>query len=101
MNQPALESGGRGLRSVSDAQLAQDVIDVTLDGRLTDTQANTDFFVALSLYDQFQHFLLAAGQVGARHALGKPLSNSRGNMPRSSMYRSNCSFEFLEEHVLQ
>ena len=71
VDQPALEGGGGGLGSVGHAELAENVIDVTLDGRFADAQAGADFFIALASHDQLEHFHLSAGQIRAGHSLGQ------------------------------
>ncbi len=45
MDQPALQGGGGGLGAVSHAELAENVINVTLDSRLADAQAGAYFFI--------------------------------------------------------
>ncbi len=87
VHQPALQGGGGGLGSISDAELAEDIIDVTLNGRFADTQAGAYFLIALALHDQLEHFHLSAGQIRARHSLDQPLGNGGGNVPRSGMDR--------------
>ena len=99
VDQPALQGGGGGLGSVSHAELAENVIDVTLDSRFADAQAGTNFLIALTAHDQFEHFHLSAGQIGARHSLGEPFGDGSRDVTRSGVNVSDCSLEFLEEDV--
>ena len=49
MDQPALQSGGYGLGPVGYSELAENVVDVTLNSRFANLQADADLFIALSL----------------------------------------------------
>ncbi len=100
MDQPALEGGGGGLGAVCDAELTENVIDMTLDCGFADAEAGADFFIALASHNQLQHFHFPTGQVGAGHSLGQPLGDRCRNVSRSSVYRPNRGFELLEEDVL-
>ena len=81
VDQPALQSGSYGLDTVGHSELAENVIDVTLNRCVTNPQAGAYFFIALALRDQFQHLHLSAGQIGAGHSLGKPIGDRGGNVP--------------------
>lgn len=61
VDQPTLQGGGYGLRTVGHSEFAENVVDVTLNRRLANPQAGGYFLVALALHDQFQHFHLTAG----------------------------------------
>ena len=100
MDQPALQGSGGGLGSVGHAELTENVIYVTLDSRLADTQAGAYFFIALALHDQLEHFHLSAGQIRAGHSFGKPLGDNGGDMPRAGVHGPDRRLEFLEEDVL-
>ena len=81
MYQTSLQGGSGGLGSVSHSELAENVIDVTLNSRFGDLQAGRYFFIALPSHDQLEHFHLSAGQIRAGHSLGKPLGDKGGNVP--------------------
>jgi len=59
VNQPTLKRRGGGLRSVGHTELAENIIDVALDGRFTDVQSGSDCFVAVAGHDLFEHFSLS------------------------------------------
>src|SRR6266480_3820228 len=101
MDQPTLQGGGGCLGTVGYSELAEDVINVTLYSRFADTEAGADFFIALALHDQLQHFHLSAGQIRAGHSLDKPLGNGGRNVTRSAVHGPNRRLKLLEEHVLQ
>ncbi len=61
VNQPALQRCRGGLGSITYSELAEDVIDVTLDSRFADAETRAYFFIALAPYDQLEHFHLSAG----------------------------------------
>ena len=61
VDQPALEGGGGCLGTVRDAELTENVIDMTLDRGFADAQAGADFFIALASHNQLQHFHFPAG----------------------------------------
>jgi hypothetical protein len=61
VDQPALQGRGYGLGTVGNAKFAENVVDVTLNRRLANRQADADFFIALASHDQFEHFHLSAG----------------------------------------
>src|ERR1700733_15549866 len=62
---------GDGLRSIAQAGLGEQMVDVRLDGRRADDESLGDFGVAQPLGYQRQHFRLARGEiVGALRAGG-------------------------------
>ena len=101
MNEAALESGGGGLRSVGYAELAENVIDVALDGCFADTQAGAYFFIALTSHNELEDFHFSARQIRAGHSLDQALGYGRWNVTRSAVYGSDRRLKFFEEHVLQ
>jgi hypothetical protein len=81
LDQPALQGGGYGLSTVSHAELAENIVDVTLNRRFANPQAAAYFFIALASRDQLEHVHLSAGQSRAGHSLGKSHRDSGGTVP--------------------
>src|SRR6185369_11337640 len=100
VDQPALEGGGYGLGAIGHAELAENIIDVTLDRRFANRQARAYFLIALASHDQFEHFHLSARQIRARHSLRQSHGDRGGNVPRAGMHASYRRLEFFEEHIL-
>ena len=76
-----------GLRAVGDAELAQDVLHVLLDGLVADVEGLGDFLVAQPQGELLEHFVLALGERGVgvgcdRAAPARPAM--RGAGPRAT-----------------
>src|SRR4029077_911206 len=93
VHQPSLQRRSRRLRSVGYAKLAEDVIDVTLDGCFTDTQAGSYFFIALTAHNELEDFHFSTRQIRAGHSLDQPLGDGCRYVARSGVNRPDCRFE--------
>src|SRR5260370_135970 len=89
------------LGAIGHAELAQDVIDMGFDGRLTDPQSRRNLPIAIRLDYQFQHFQFAGGQLRAPNSPGQPLGYSGRNPSTARMDGSNCAQQFLGEHIFE
>ena len=67
MDDAALERAGGSLRAVGYTKLAEDVVDVTLDGRFANLQRACDLFIALAIHDFLKDLQLAQSQFRRRH----------------------------------
>ena len=61
VNEPTLQGRGDGLGTVGHSELAENVIDMTLNRRFANRQTGADFLIALTSHDQLEHFHLPAG----------------------------------------
>src|SRR5436305_3868479 len=71
-DQSAPQRAHDGLRAIADAELAQDPIDVCLDGSFADRQRLGDLFVAAAAHDLLEHLALALRQLVDGNPLGEP-----------------------------
>src|SRR5258705_9588391 len=101
MHETALKRRGGGLRSVGHAELAENVIDVALDGCFADTQAGAYFFIALTSHNELEDFHFSTRQIGTGHSLDQTLGDGCRNVAGSGVDGPDCRLEFLEEHILQ
>src|SRR5688572_19388248 len=86
VHQTSLQCRRCRLGSISHSELAENVIDVTLNSGFADLQTGAYFFIALASYDQLEHFHLSTGQIGASHSLGKPLGDNGRDVPRAGVH---------------
>src|SRR5260370_34199726 len=89
VDQSPLQSGGGGLGPVGYPELAEETIDVTLNGRFADFKTGSYLFVALPFHDQFQHLQLPGGQIRSGHSFSKSFRYGSGDAPRTGVYRSD------------
>src|SRR5829696_10535677 len=83
------------------AELAEDVVDVALDGRLADVERGGDLLVAPAEDDLLQDFQLAPRQVRPADAAREPLGHDAGDASAARVDGADGVFKLLEEHVLE
>src|SRR5215212_10235446 len=90
-----------GLRAVGHAQLAEDVVDVALDGGLADVERGGNLLVAPAEDDLLQDFKLAPRQVRPADASREALGDDAGDAPPARVDGADGVLQLLEEHVLE
>src|SRR4051812_43455129 len=79
-NDTALNGGCRSLGSISDAEFAEQAVDVCFDGGFGNVEERGDFLVAQAVDDLFEDVELTWSQFFSAHALGESLGNGGRNM---------------------
>src|SRR6185369_560748 len=93
----ALEGAGGRLSSIGYAELAEDIVDVTLHGRFADMKRARDLLIALPVHNLLKHLKLAHRQFRTAHAFGESFGNHRRQAARARMDLSNRVFQFLKK----
>src|SRR5215470_4531211 len=101
MNDPALDCEGDGLGAIARSQLAENIADVTLHGRLGYRKDRGHLFVAVTLCDELQHFKLTRGQVLTGYSFGKPVCYLGGNTAPAGMDGINRLEYLIAIHILK
>src|ERR1051325_8265940 len=97
----ALQGGGGGLGSVRDAELAEDAVDVTLDGGLADAERRAYLLVAAAAHDKLKDFELPSSQVRPAHAHREAFGDDAGNLTPARVHGTYRGLKLVEEHVLE
>ena len=101
MNDPALESRGRGLRAIGDAELTEKRVDMRFDGRLRNRQLGRDLFITTPFDNQFEHLQFAPGQFLPGHSFGEAFRHRRRDTPRSRVNGTNRVEQIIKRDAFQ
>jgi len=92
---------GYGVCPIVGTQLADDILNVKINGRFRNRQLIGDLFVAIAVPYQAQNFDLAVRQILLAHMLRKTGCNLRWNMASAGMDGTNDGEQFVLWHALE
>src|SRR5688572_20812468 len=101
MKNAALQGRGYRLRPIADGELAKDVADMSLHGRLRYSQQVGDLLVALSAGYQLEHFKFAGRERRGKGPLSQPHRHLWWDPALARVYPLNRFDDLIAVHVLQ